>query len=425
MNTTRFSAYEHRFTDTDGHILRRFFIVLKHPDGTFQFTDFHKYCRSASNSLRHITSSGETRVKLVVPLLNYLFLYEGISSLDEMTVDMVKKYLNAYGRCELPWDDETTSRSEQTVRRCVNYIMDFLILFIEDRKDRCNIKKRDLYRSVDIRDKHGKMIKGGKKVPVFEVYYRGNHRSILRDVPNAAFDIMFSHIMRYHPELLGLVMLSAFAGLRPSEACNVRREDSPLGPGIIFTKLGGKIVDINIDLLEEFNLRKDMLPVGGIKKHRPQQVCPIFFNIFLQSYELYTSWLNKQPCDEEYKPFAVNTRGNAMTYDLYYLRFTKMVKEEIIPIFLKDENPDVVLFGHLLTEHNLGPHCFRHWFTVQLVLSGITEPGTIMHWRGDKNPESAILYLNNKGELEKMYRKINEETYDYLYWLAEKRHRND
>ncbi|MBP3898796.1 MAG: site-specific integrase, partial [Mogibacterium sp.] len=361
----------------------------------------------------------------VVPMLNYLFFYEGIASLDAMTVDMVKRYLNAYGRCELPWDDEMTSRSEQTVRRCIAYIMDFLVLFIEDRQGHCRIRKSDLYRSVDGRDRHGRLIKGMKKVPVFEVYYLDSHKSILRDVPNAAFDIMFSHIMRYHPELLGLVMLSAFAGLRPSEACNVRREDSPLGPGIIFTKMGGKVVDISIDLLEEFNLRSDVLPVGGIKKHRTQQINPIFTKIFLQSYELYTSWLNTQPCDEEYKPFSVNTRGNAMTYDLYYLRFTSMVKNELVPIFLKDDNPEVVLFGHLLTEHNLGPHCFRHWFTVQLVLSGITDPGTIQHWRGDRNPESAILYLNNKGELEKMYRRINEETYDYLYWLSEKRHMND
>lgn len=422
MSNIRFSTYEHRFTDINGHIYKRYYIVLKHPCGAVTFTDFHKYCRSPKQKVRHVSSSGETRVKLIVPFLNYLFFYEQIASLDDMTVDMVKAFLNAYGRCELPWDDETTSRSKKTVERCLDYIMDFLILFIEDRKGLCRLKKGQLFRSYDARDKYGKMIKGKKKVPVFEVYYTGNHKPLLRDVPNAAFDIIFSHVMRHHPELLGLVMLSAFAGLRPSEACNVRREDSVLGPGIRFIKMAGKVVDIFIDLEEELSLRSDLVPVGGIKKHRTQQVNPMFINIFMQAYDLYVSWLKKQPCEADYGPFSVNSRGLAMTYDLYYLRFTTMIKEELVPIFLKSDNEDVVLFGMELAERNLGPHCFRHWFTVQLVLSGISDPGTIMHWRGDNSAESSILYLNNKGEIEKMYRKINEEAFDYYYWLAEKRH---
>ena len=414
---SRFSYYEHRFTDEKGQLFRRFFVVLKKEDGTMQFTDFHKYCRSASKSLRRVTSTAESRVKMIVPFLNYIYRYEGITTLDELTVDKVQRYLNAYGRCELPWDDELTSRSEQTVKRCVNYVMDFLFLFITDRKGHCKMKTSDLFRTVERRDKRGKMIK--EHVPNFEIHYASNNNFIMRDVPNRAFDIILSHVLRYHPDLIGVIMLCAFVGLRPAEACNVRREDSPLGPGIQFIKIDGEVKDIFIDLKAEMELGGTY--VGGIKKHRVQQVCPISFPIFLRCYEQYMVWLEKQPCCET-RPFSVNSRGDAMTYDLYYLRFTKMVKEELVPIFLSDDDPDVVVFGHMLTEHSLGPHCFRHWFTVQLVLSGITDPGTIMHWRGDKSPESAILYLNNKGELEKMYRKINEETFDYLYWLAEKKY---
>ena len=420
----KYIAYEYKHTDSDGNLLRRFFIALADENGILHFTDYDKYCRSTTNSLRHITSTREARVKFVVPLLNYLFFYEGIASLDDMTVDMVKKFFNAYGRGELPWDDEYSQRSEATVKRCVDYVMDFLILFIEDHK-RCRIKPKDLYRTIDARDKYGRMVKNKKKVPVFDVYYKGSRKSILRDIPNAAFDIMFSHMMQYHPELLGVAMLGSFVGLRPSEACNVRRADSPLGAGIIFTEIDGTVIDISIDLTKELNLRSDLIPVGGIKKERMQQVCPLFRRVFMQAYTFYMEWLEKQPCEEDYKPFSINSNGKAMTYDVYYQKFTSMVRNELIPVFLGSEEPDVVLFGHALQEHNLGPHAFRHWFTVQLVLSGITDPGTIQHWRGDRNPLSAIDYLNNKGEIEKMYQKINNETFDYLYWRAQKKFAND
>jgi len=52
----------------------------------------------------------------------------------------------------------------------------------------------------------------------------------------------------------------------------------------------------------------------------------------------------------------------------------------------------------LLYENRLGLHALRHWFSVQLVLNG-EDIGQIQYWRGDKTPESAFLYLQNKGDL--------------------------
>jgi hypothetical protein len=40
----------------------------------------------------------------------------------------------------------------------------------------------------------------------------------------------------------------------------------------------------------------------------------------------------------------------------------------------------------------------RHWFSVQLVLNG-EDIAQIQYWRGDKNPQSAFDYLQNKGDL--------------------------
>ena len=75
-------------------------------------------------------------------------------------------------------------------------------------------------------------------------------------------------------------------------------------------------------------------------------------------------------------------------------------------------------------ETNISPHIFRHWFSVKLTLFGEDVAG-LMYWRGDKSPESALTYLQNKGELEKQYRKVNAEIFNYSLWKAGKLHNDN
>ena len=126
--------------------------------------------------------------------------------------------------------------------------------------------------------------------------------------------------------------------------------------------------------------------------------------------------------EKEYGALSVNKQGKAITYPSYLGRFHAIIKEEIIPILLKSDNPEVVIYGRMLLENQISPHIFRHWYTVQLVLSGVNDVATLMYWRGDKSPESALTYLQNKGELEKQYRKVNDEIFDYMSWSAQKSH---
>jgi len=107
-----------------------------------------------------------------------------------------------------------------------------------------------------------------------------------------------------------------------------------------------------------------------------------------------------------------------MTYDSYLKKFQDIIRNEMVPLYLASDDPEIVMYGRILLEHRLSPHVFRHWYTVQLVLSGINEPGTLMYWRGDSAPESALTYLQNKGELEKQYQKVNNEVFDYLLWAS-------
>ena len=86
-------------------------------------------------------------------------------------------------------------------------------------------------------------------------------------MPNTVFNQLMNLVIEKHTDILMLVALSAFAGLRPAEACNIGRTDSALGPGIRFVIQNGEITDIILDLKKELNLRSDLKSVGSIKKN--------------------------------------------------------------------------------------------------------------------------------------------------------------
>ena len=154
------------------------------------------------------------------------------------------------------------------------------------KKNTCKFKTSELYNKVQKRNRHGKIYTAIQ--PNFDFVYDPETREIYRDIPTKAFYIILDYTMNHYPQILMLVALQAFAGLRPSEACNVRREDSPLGKGIYFRNNYGEEVDpehnvddIRIDLTKEYNLRSDLVRVGKIKKERWQKVYPAFIKLFM------------------------------------------------------------------------------------------------------------------------------------------------
>jgi integrase len=77
------------------------------------------------------------------------------------------------------------------------------------------------------------------------------------------------------------------------------------------------------------------------------------------------------------------------------------------------------IFGQLLYENKLMPHSLRHWFSVQLALRG-EDIAQIQFWRGDKSPESAFAYLQNKGDLIRELESTGEMLFDILMDEGEK-----
>ena len=415
-NQRHFRIYTHKLVLSDNTLIQRQFIVLMENDGTLRFTDFDRYMLP-KNSIRNITDDGNNRYKFVVKFINYCFFNCGVKRLDDITNKHVIDFITSYGKGCLPDDDDISGRTKSTVERCVVCIMDFIDRLCDERKTKSCINRKALYKDIPYRDKHGKT--RIRKMPAFEVNYTEKKREILRDIPNAAFDMLFEHIYTHHKELLGLVALSAFAGLRPSEACNVRREDSPLGPGIIITCFDGYIDKIEIDITRECVLRSDLRSVGRIKKERRQKVPDLFLRLFYDTYSEYMSYIEGEKYEADYGPLSLDRNHKARTYYSYYQSFTKIIRDEMVPIFLASDLPEVVVFGKILTEHTLSPHVFRHWYTVQLVLSGV-EVAELMTFRGDKNPMSAYTYLLNKGELAKQYSRVSDETFNFMSWRAKK-----
>jgi len=412
----KFISYKHTLILGDNHLVTKQFIALKTPDGNLQFTDFHRYVKSASK-IKSISDDGNKRFAYVIKFLNYVFGVKRITSLDQLTLDMIKDFLMNYGLGTLPGD--TRHRKKSTVEICVNTILDFLTLYLKERKGKAILSPSALYETTSYTNKRGRLIK--RKEVKFDVYVDDSQteQAIFRDMPNSAFEMLFAHIAEYHKDLLMVVALGAFVGLRPSEACNVRREDSPLGAGILFHQSEGETFKVEIDLRREMPLRSDLKPTGRIKKERMQAVPYIFLEVFLDTYNNYMSYLEGKRYERDYGPLNLNKQGKALTYAVYYQRFRRIIREEMIPIFLKSDDAEVVFFGHLLQEHNISPHIFRHWYTTQLVLSGVSEISELMSARGDKSPDSAWVYLQNKGEIAKQYGQVNDGLFDYMSWRAE------
>ena len=385
----RFAVYVHTFVLRDNQLLMRKFIVLKEFNEIVGWTTFHQYVGPKGNKkVYRLASNDGARFQYVVKLLNYAFFDKyHIHKLTDLTQEIVQNFLNDYGLCRLPDDDETTTRSKQTVEVCVSDIIDFLKNLICRQKS-CRIEEAELYKEVQTFSKKKKKYIT-QKVPAFKVLYNSKSKTIFRDIPETAFNIIFNQIIDKHRNILMLAALSAFAGLRPSESCNVRRVDSPLGPGIRFELSGDEVSNVYIDLTEEKNLRSDLVSVGGIKKERTQKVYPAFLQVF-----------------------------KAYTYQSYYLEFQKVVKE-CIPIMLNSDDPKIQIYGQLLLENNIGPHIFRHWFSVKLTLYGASA-AELMYWRGDTSPESALTYINNKSDLVRQYNEVVDRIFDFSLWRAKK-----
>ena len=403
-----YGLYGHKLIAGGGEVYTRYFIVVKNRFGIIaRFTNMHNYAGTYENKVFvPITSDAEAKLHYICMMLNYVLIDNygrfNIDHVFKVTRDALECFFRDYAAAQM---SNGKHRGEQSVEKCVYAVTAFFWKLRLKFGGYIQLTKEDLYTEKTVYNKYGKFKK--RKLPAFQVRGIPQVSDTFRELPTKAFKILLNLAFRYAPDIAFAICLQAFAGLRAGEVCNVRQEGNPAGSGLIFTWIGNRTMKAEIDLTRELPMRSDGVICGKIKKERKQCVYPPFLEAFTSAYEHHKRFLLTRLFEEEYRPMFINSRGMAMTYDDYARRFAALVDNHYRPVLLECDDPECRIYGQLLYENRLGLHALRHWYSVQLVLHG-EDIAQIQYWRGDKNPESAFAYLQDKGDLVSELESANE-----------------
>lgn len=395
----RYGLYSHRLIATNGEIYTRHFIVVKNPYGLIaRFTLLHNYVGVYEGKVfAPLVSDAKAKMHYICMMLNYVLIehYEKfrIDHIFKINREALDCFFRDYAQGTL---SDGSHRGKQSVEKCVNAVTLFFRKLRRKYSGYLVLREVDLVNEITVRDRRGQLRQ--KKVPAFQAKGFPNRKPVFRELPTKAFQILLNLAFRYAKDIALALCLQAFAGLRAGEVMSVRQEGSPLGNGLSFTRFESTVKKIEIDLMRELPLRSDGVICGKIKRERIQCVYPPFLDAFCTAYEYHKEFLSTQSYETSYCPMFVNSKGMAMTYDDYARRFSALVNNHFRAVLLECDDPELRIYGQLLYENRLGSHALRHWYSVQLVLNG-EDIAQIQFWRGDKNPESAFEYLQNKGDL--------------------------
>lgn len=418
----RYAVYSVQNRMDDGLVFTRSFIVVKNGYNVItRFTRFQEFAGIYTDGTYNpITSNPESKLYFICGFLNYVLVDRGrefgIRHVFDITKRMMECYFSHYA---LEKQENGSYRGKESVERCVLVVTDFMRRLSVRYGSYMKVSKSELYDEQSRVTMKGQLVR--RLVPAFHVTGIPTTDGPFRDIPTKVIEVLLPMAFRYAEDIAFGLCLQAFAGLRAGEVCNVRQECSPFGPGIRLTEAGGNVIKAEIDLRRELALRSDSVETGKIKKERLQCVYPEFLGTFLKAYELHKEYLKTVGFEKEYAPMFVNRYGKAMSYETYRNRFRTLVQDHLRPYLTGSSDPEMRIYGQLLYENELGTHALRHWFTVQLVLRG-EDIGDIEYWRGDTSPESAFLYLQNKGELVKELKESDERLLEVLLLVGGELH---
>lgn len=419
MNKYYFGTLDYKYVDSRGLLICKQVIAIKGDYGLpIVWTNYHKYIQSSEEGISHKQKNLKRKYNYVCKFLNYLWDEKGIEALSDIKKIDIEDFLNQYGKLQLANDSNSTHRKKETVK----IVKDIIISFVEkliDNKEVNVIKVSDLVKKIEkYSTKKGRNI--GIVKPTFEIECIDNFDQIYRNVTYKAMNIIMQQIEAKHKDILMVALLGIYFGLRPSEALNVRREDSPLGQGLEFHRIDNEVVDIYADLRHKYNLRSDLIDVGGIKRKRKQQIHPIFINDFCRGYQKYMRYIAGHKYEEAYGPLTLNRDGKAMTYHSYLRKFKKVISE-VIPIMLASDDREIVAYGMNIQQHGLAPHIFRHYFSMVLADNGLSIV-ELKDYRGDRSKDAAFAYLQNKSDLTTKINHISNDVFAYNLWKAEEKY---
>lgn len=393
-----FAVYEHRVMTQQKILTPYRAIVLRDNQGyVHAFTGLELFTCPYTGRKPSLDYRAKNQLIYICQALNYM-LDNGMRKITEITVDLIGSYFRDY--IQTPKAEGTQLyRSKQSVDKCQVYVSHFFANLTtvlpmqydaEDLLDKQYSRRNSHARREDMR-----------YVPKFRGKPLAAHRpTILRDMPEQAAWRLVELAKIYDPMIAFGITCQLLAGLRAGEVVNLRQPLSPASntPSINVEKRGTTINKIKIDLTKELLLRKDGCSVGRIKKERTQDVFYDFVADFYRHYQDHLEYIKDKPCDTEYMPLFTVSTGQAMTVKTYTNRVKKLIRNYLLGDLLRSGDESCVIFANRFREHDFGPHVFRHIFTCKLLLAGL-ERDEIMYYRGDKSPESATVYLQNKEAL--------------------------
>ena len=404
-----------RQTVIAGHSVARAMIVLRDRESGLiiratDYADQAFYLREKLN----IRAEDPDRLYAVCQLLNYILIerYEdyGITSISQMTLDMMEDFLADYSVRELDSGGFPVMRTIVAKRDAISAFA--LAMIKEGRLP--YIKEADLVETVYVKVK-GFLVEHRKYLLKVRAFKRpAGYKSLVRDMPVGIAKRFVMMTELYDPDITLAVVMGLYAGLREGEVCNLRMDSSTYGPCFRFTKKSKKrCTGIEIDLSRELPLRSDGVVVGRIKIERTQAVFPGYAQIIYDYYQKHIQRTKGYP-REETMPLFVSTRKvdgrcMAMTKAAYVARIKRIFYDHVLPSCQNDVDPSLRLFYQQVQGHTWGLHSFRHWFTVSLILSGIDNVASLMNYRGDTWPDSSLVYIQNKGEIQRKYLEASEK----------------
>lgn len=410
IKSLKFGLYSEKLIREDRTITNKWFIVLKDRETgiPLEFTPYTRLLRytDVTIDLRR-SETIEAWGKFVCMFLNYVLIdsYElfRISDIKEVTIDIGNKFLQDYADGVVGQKDKNLKTVRASIKNLCKLYSHIKSIYKKDAKEIYKYKwkykddknKYHYNNPFNINAERNKQISKEKK-------------SIFRSMPIDIFEIFLRLSEEYYPELTFAIALQAYAGLRPSEVCNVRQPIDPRKPGIRYMKVGSKIASMTIDLGRRYEMREDGLSVGAIKKRRQQKVYTEYLDRVQELYKKHLNELSKYTLEPGFYPMFVNRDGKAITVKSYRDKIERLANIYLRKELSKSNVPSHRYYAEILSQRKLSPHFLRHYFTVLLVLDNLT-PHEVAIWRGDDLLDTALIYCQNKEELMANIRAINAE----------------
>lgn len=419
-----YSYYKFYYTERDRMRVWRA-IVIRYKEGGLiaKFTGYEDLLAARIELGIKRRKPNREEIICICQFLQYVLIdnYERfrIRDIREVTKSMVQLWLNEYA--SKPTRNGYYPR-EQTIVFYRNTVCQLLWML-------CHMyaKKMKYLRKSDVLEKHyiEKITKNGyekqNKITLLYKLYADCYdtgtglRKLNRDMPGIIIPLFIRIAEVHDPEMVLAIVLSSYMGFREGEICNVRQDYSIFGQGFYFTREEGEVTSIQVNLLKEYPLRSDGIPVGSIKRKRTASAFGAFVPVIAFYYQRHMELIKDKPCEDSKPMFFCRYKSGktgvymAMTVDDYRKRINRLF-EKVLDYCKYSDNLELQAFRDKMIsmQYTWGAHAFRHWFTVRLIQYGVSV-AQLQELRGDNSEKSAQDYLKEKGELYKEFRHKNDE----------------